>query len=104
MKTTTIYLLHFDRPLAHARHYLGSTSNLEQRIDEHRKGVGHCPRLIRALHNAGIGFEVVATWAGDKNAERKMKGKSLVRYCPLCKAEYLSAQRIASAKRREATK
>lgn len=31
----TVYLLHFERPVRHAQHYLGFTENLERRLSEH---------------------------------------------------------------------
>ena len=33
----TVYLIHLDRPLAHARHYLGSTDDLERDPTTYRK-------------------------------------------------------------------
>ena len=35
-----VYLLHFDRSYRHARHYIGFTQNLEQRLEAHRAGRG----------------------------------------------------------------
>ena len=35
-----VYLLHFERSYRHARHYIGFTQNLEQRLAEHRAGRG----------------------------------------------------------------
>ena len=35
-----IYLLHFSHSYRHARHYLGYTENLEQRLAQHRAGRG----------------------------------------------------------------
>ena len=35
-----VYLLHFERSYRHARHYIGFTQNLEQRLEEHRAGRG----------------------------------------------------------------
>ena len=32
-----VYLLHFDQPYQHARHYIGSTMDLERRLPEHRR-------------------------------------------------------------------
>jgi predicted GIY-YIG superfamily endonuclease len=43
-----IYLLHFERSYRHARHYLGWTENLEQRLAQHRAGRGS-RRRRRAL-------------------------------------------------------
>lgn len=80
----TIYLIHFDRPLKHARHYIGWAKDLEGRIGHHRSGNGS--RLMRAVNLAGIGWDVVWTKEGDRNEERRLKRykKSAV-LCPLCK-------------------
>ena len=40
MQQGTVYLLHFATPFKHARHYVGYTTDLEQRIEEHRTGRG----------------------------------------------------------------
>ncbi len=39
-RARTVYLIHLDRPLAHARRYLGSTDDLERRLHEHEQGNG----------------------------------------------------------------
>ena len=36
----TVYLLHFAPPYKHARHYLGSTDDLDARLAAHRSGRG----------------------------------------------------------------
>src|SRR6266568_4273614 len=79
----TVYLLHFDRPYEHAKHYLGWTSDLESRLAEHRDGRG--ARLMTVVKNAGIGFSLARTWEGTRTRERQLKrmgGAS--RRCPLC--------------------
>lgn len=79
----TIYLLHFDSPLGHARHYLGWTENLEQRLESHRMGQG--ARLMLHLKRAGIGFRLARTWEGTRNYERRLKNQGAsTRHCPLC--------------------
>lgn len=86
-KTTDIYLLHFDSPYHHAKHYLGSTTDLERRVEEHRRGVSDV-KLMKVVHAAGIGFTLARTWKGDKNRERQLKKQGgLARQCPICKAE-----------------
>lgn len=32
-----VYLLHFEQPYQHTRHYIGSTNDLERRLQEHRR-------------------------------------------------------------------
>lgn len=78
------YLLHFDEPIAHAKHYLGSTTNLERRISEHRRG--YRARLMEVLKERGIGFQVARVWeGGDRQLEKKLKKqKQGTRLCPIC--------------------
>ena len=64
-----IYLLHFSHSYRHARHYLGYTENLEQRLAQHRAGRGS--PLIAAAIADGIELELAATWPGDRHDERR---------------------------------
>lgn len=83
----TIYLLHFERPFHHARHYLGWTEGAEvdRRLEEHRSGRG--AKLTAAVSKAGIGFSVVRTWSGTRHEERRLKRWKNAgrRVCPVCK-------------------
>jgi predicted GIY-YIG superfamily endonuclease len=82
----TIYLLHFDAPLAHAQHYLGFAEDLAARIERHRKGNG--ARLVAVFAEKGIGFTVARTWPGDRTEERRIKNlKMAPRLCPICRAK-----------------
>lgn len=60
----TVYLLHFDQPYRHARHYTGWTSDLESRLADHRDGRG--ARLMSVIREAGIGFSLARTWDGTR--------------------------------------
>lgn len=83
-KTAVVYLIHFAQPFKRARHYLGSARVLENRLKHHRAGSG--AKLLRAVQLAGIGWEVVRTWPGDKTVERKLKNrKSAPDLCPVCR-------------------
>jgi predicted GIY-YIG superfamily endonuclease len=85
-KTTTIYLLHFHQHYHHAGHYLGSTSDLEVRIAEHR--AGHGARLIEVIAQAGIEWEVVRTWKGGRKREREIKNRKHSNHlCPRCSGD-----------------
>lgn len=83
-----IYLVHFERPYKHARHYLGYTGlPLRERFRRHisnakqRRGSA----LMRAVINAGIAFKVVRVWNnGDRHGERRKKHDSHARRCPVC--------------------
>ncbi len=79
----TVYLLHFSAAFKHARHYLGWTRSLAERITRHREGRG--ARLIEIVTAAGITFDVAKTWKGGRDLERRMKGRGLALYCPLCR-------------------
>ena len=86
-----IYLVHFERPLKHAKHYVGFTDvTLRERFARHRSlaRVRRGSALMRAVMEAGIAFKVVRTWPGDRNRERQFKvdGHSS-RRCPVCKGE-----------------
>ena len=83
----TIYLIHFDRPYKHARHYIGWTKDLEARLAIHKAGDG--ARLLRAVNQADIGWRVVRTWEGTRDDERRLHNQknSPSRLCPVCKAE-----------------
>ena len=79
----TVYLIHLARPYHHARHYLGCTHDLSQRLLLHRTGKG--AKLLRAVCRAGIAFEVVRTWEGYREKEQELKAqKNAPRYCPVC--------------------
>jgi predicted GIY-YIG superfamily endonuclease len=79
----TVYLLHFDRPYAHARHYAGWTGDLPARLAEHAAGRG--ARLLAVLAEAGIGWRLARTWPGTRRRERQLKRQGgASRRCPLC--------------------
>lgn len=81
-----VYLIHFETPFKHARHYVGFAheGNLEKRIEHHRNGTGS--RLMRAVTLAGIPWTVVRTWPdGDQYFERRLKNQcSSDTFCPVC--------------------
>jgi hypothetical protein len=80
----TIYLLHFDEPFGHARHYLGWAKTLEHRLAVH--GKAHGSALMRAVAAAGIGWRLARTWPGDRHRERQLKNQgSRARLCPICR-------------------
>ena len=78
-----IYLLHFDRPYRHARHYCGWTTNLPERLASH--ATGHGARLLEVVAAAGIGWQLARTWIGDRHREWAIKNQGgLSRSCPMC--------------------
>lgn len=89
-----VYLLHFDRPYRHARHYMGfarSVKAMHERIDVHYQatiGDGKHHRLLQVARAAGISFTLARYWPNgtrDDERRRKRRGKSAL--CPICRAE-----------------
>ena len=85
-----LYLLHFDRPYKHARHYLGFAEDeetLRSRLEEHKHGRG--ARLVEVITLAGIGFTVSAILPGDYEEWHRLKRAHRDRMCPIClRAKY----------------
>lgn len=78
-----VYLLHFDAPYRHARHYLGYTVNLDQRMAMHAAGRG--ARLLEVLKTNGIHWTVAWVQVGDRTMERRLKNQhNTPRLCPIC--------------------
>lgn len=77
-----IYVLHFNQPYKHARHYVGFSKDVPARLEAHRSGNG--ARLIEVITQAGIGFEVTAIWQGNRKLERKLHKRGGSRICPRC--------------------
>lgn len=87
----TVYLLHFTTPIGNldnphgaAQHYVGWTPvSLEQRIDEHVKGMG--ARICAAAAQAGASLLVARTWSGNYIQEKRLKRyKNARKLCPIC--------------------
>jgi hypothetical protein len=95
--TGTVYLLHFDRPYKHARHYTGwaaSSRSLKRRLAQHGHGDG--ARLLAVAHAAGIGWQLARTWPGDRTRERQIKRQGgASRHCPLCGVKPRRAAAVA---------
>ena len=99
MKTTVVYLLHFHVPYAHARHYLGSTADLDARLAEHQRGTG--ARLMEVVSQAGIHWTCSRAWSGDRHTERQLKQrKDACALCPLCRRERRARQQRRRRERR----
>jgi hypothetical protein len=80
-----VYLLHFDVPYKHARHYTGwsGQGNLAGRLYHHRTGNG--ARLLAVLAEQNIGWHLARVYPGDRNLERRLKNRGgASRRCPAC--------------------
>ena len=83
-----VYLLHFSRPLAHARHYIGSTKFPDPvvRLRQHQAGAG--ARITQVAVESGIELQLVRIWAGGRKLERRLKRRhEAPRLCPICRAQ-----------------
>lgn len=82
-KRSVVYLLHFDVPYKHARHYVGfctSYEGLETRFEHHANGNGS--RLLKAV---GKGFKLARLWYGSRDDERAIKNTHHTpEFCPMC--------------------
>ena len=92
--TWKVYVIHFDKPYKHAKHYTGIAINVEKRMKEHRGGYGS--RLMQVLKENNIGFRynIIAEYPSfsDAHAEEKRlktKVKQPKKYCPICKENKL---------------
>ena len=84
-----VYILHFERPLAHAQHYTGATDYLHRRLRHHRHGSngGRLPQVFRAL---GVSFVVGRVEEYDDHSTAFRRERQLKRtahgpsYCQIC--------------------
>lgn len=81
-----IYLLHFDTPYKHARHYMGFSSDVSARQLRHANGNG--ARLMEVISDAEITWTLARIWVGDRYLERRLKRqKNSPKLCPICKTQ-----------------
>jgi predicted GIY-YIG superfamily endonuclease len=80
----TVYLLHFSRPYQHASHYVGFTTDLERRLEQHRRGA--TSPLVRCAVAAGIEIFLARTWENvTVDFETWLHNRSHKRLaCPIC--------------------
>lgn len=80
-----VYVLHFDPPFQHAKHYVGFTKrDVNERLAEHLSGRGNS--LVYAAHRAGCRVTVVRFWkSGTRRFEVYLKSrKDVPRWCACC--------------------
>lgn len=87
-KRGIVYLIHFERRHYRALHYMGWTSlTLSERLQRHLTDRG--AKLLRAINQLGIGYQVVRQWENvpqsfEITLKRRKNHKSL---CPVCMGE-----------------
>ena len=83
-----LYIIHFDQPIKHAQHYIGSTTkdtlkSVHARIKKHKTGTTNA--LLREVKRQGIGIQVYIIGKGSYKEERAIKNcNNGRRYCPCC--------------------
>lgn len=80
-----VYILHFDSPYHHARHYVGYTKDIDKRMAQHKAGSG--ARLMEVITEVGIGFQIAKIWKSKtRKFERYIKNShNTARFCPICR-------------------
>lgn len=97
----TVYVLHLDPPVRHARHYIGFTTDqcAQRRIRQHTAGHRKGSPLVRAAVSAGHDVHVAHVFAGDKadrNFERRLKNRNdTPRWCPICNPDNARLPKLA---------
>jgi hypothetical protein len=82
-----VYTLHLWPPVAHAKHYTGSTRNrksLPGRLADHALGRG--ARLTQVQVERGGSWVLAQTEPGGSSRERQLKKHGAARRCQVCKA------------------
>lgn len=100
---TGLYLLHFDPPFKHAKHYLGWAKKIASRVQKHQAGTSRA-RLTCVAAAAGVTMTLVRTWPGATRVDeaRIKRQGGLARSCPVCCAAGLTRDQkyIANKKTR----
>ena len=66
-----VYLIHLATPLKHARHYVGSSTNLIERMRCYRAGNADASAFMRAVHRAGLAWTLARVWTFDTEREAR---------------------------------
>lgn len=93
-----VYLLHFNVPVGNldtphgaAKHYVGYTESVAERVERHLRGDGS--PLVKAAVEAGGAITLARVWAGTRKDERRIKAQhNTPRFCPLCNTKILVQQ------------
>lgn len=115
-KGPAVYLIHLVPAIAHARHYVGSTSSLQKRMRCYAAGNADACKLIQAVHRRGGDWLLTAVWSFEtiqealafeysfKKSGRGKHTRKAVRHCPLCRgsALALNAERMRRLRARRA--
>lgn len=83
------YLLHFDRPVGRAQHYLGSTfeSHLARRLRSHSRAKGASLTAAAVLNGRRIALAHLWPILNRSDEMRAKKNGHLKRLCPICRGD-----------------
>lgn len=83
----TVYLLHFDAPYQHARHYVGFSTEIDNRLEVQLRGNG--AKLVKRVLEAGINIRLAKEFPNvSLRFEIQLKNRGgATKWCPICKEE-----------------
>ncbi len=80
-----VYTLHLWPPLAHAKHYTGSSNKIKARLTDHALGRG--ARMLQVQAERGGRWVLAQVEPGGRDREREIKQQhNTPRRCEVCKA------------------
>lgn len=82
-----VYLLCFETPYKHSRHYCGFGLDVYRRVDAQLQNKRTAAKFVKVVHKAGIKIHLARLWPGESRSfERRLKNThNLKKYCPICK-------------------
>jgi predicted GIY-YIG superfamily endonuclease len=81
------YLIHFEKNLGHARHYIGATKDLKKRMMCHENNRG--ASIMKAVNKKNIKWVIAKIWNKGFDFEKSLKKqKNIKRICPICNPKY----------------
>ncbi len=85
----TLYIIHLHQSLGthrhRARHYIGRTKNIDQRLKAHRYGYSRA-KFMRAVFERKIAWNAYIIGEGTAEDEKRLKANGhYERWCPLCR-------------------
>jgi len=89
-----VYILHFQQPLHHAKHYVGSTTDIVGRVKKHATGDG--ARLTAVVKENGGHFRVAALFQPTRSESIRLleivlkRKKNACKYCPICNPDAIA--------------
>ena len=91
-----VYTVHLDEPLAgNKRHYTGWTSNLPNRLFDHKHNGSASAGLLRLARKRGVTWQLAMTVEPATTIDEKVIKRIVRDGCPLCGVDPTDALRAA---------